>query len=126
MKNNTVDLDGTVYAYQIDHDLKLVSVTIAGYSDEQPTIVMFDRDDLDTLNTARKELKRGPAEPDPAAVLDILNAAALSNRFVHDRVEYRLVKGEWVAYQRVDTTDDEPVCECDEAFCPNFHVQHTP
>lgn len=128
MKHNTVDLDGTIYAYQIDHDLNLVSVTIAGYSDQQPTIVMFDKDDLDTLNNARKELKRGrPTEPDPGAVLEILAAASRADRFVYDRVEYRYnpKAGTWLAWGRVDTEDDEPVCECDEAGCPNFHVDHT-
>lgn len=118
----SVELDGTILAYELDHEFKVATVTVEGTFDGRPTHIMFSKGDLDTLNEARKELKRGPSEPDPAAVLDILNAAGLSNRFVHDRVEYRLLKGEWVAYQRVDTTDDEPVCECDEAFCPNFHV----
>lgn len=107
MKRNTVDLDGTVYAYAVDHDLKLVSVTIAGYSDEQPTVVMFDKDDLDTLNAARKELKRGPAEPDPGAVLSILEAASHTDRFVYDRVEYRLTEDKWVAWGRTDITTDD-------------------
>lgn len=126
MKRNTVDLDGTVYAYDIDHDLKLASVTIAGYSDEHPTVVMFDKDDLDTLNDARKELKRGPAEPDPGTVLSILNAAGLTNQFIYDRVEYRLLEGKWVAYQRVDIEDD--VCDCDDCdnpFCPRYHAEGT-
>lgn len=120
---NIEPIDGTVYVTDVHHDDGIAYVTIAGCG-EQPTIVMFDKDDLDTINAARKELKRGrPSDPDPGAVLDILNAAGVSNQFVYDRVEYRYTDGNWVAQCRVDDTLDEPVCECDEAFCPNFHIE---
>lgn len=119
----SVELDGTILSYELDHEFKVATVTVEGTFDGRPTHIMFSKDDLDTLNAARKELKRGPSDPDPGAVLDILNAAGVSNQFVYDRVEYRYTDGNWVAQCRVDDTLDEPVCECDEAFCPNFHIE---
>jgi hypothetical protein len=119
----SVELDGSILSYQLDHEYKLITVTVEGTFDGRPTHIMFSKDDLDTLNAARKELKKGPSEPDPGAVLSVLNAAGVSNRFIYDRVEYRYTDGEWVAQRRVDTEDDDvPVCECDEAWCPNFHI----
>lgn len=124
MKNNSVDLNGTIYSYEIDHELKLVKASIAGYTDEQPTIVVFDQEDLRTLSRARKELKHGPTEPDPGAVLSIL-AASRSDRFVYDRVEYRYdpKDGKWVAWGRVDIDGD---CAPDGEHCKLCNGTHNP
>lgn len=109
MNNNTVELNGSVYTYEIDHDLKLATVTIAGYGDD-PVQVIFDADDLRALNAVRKELKRGPAkpDPDPGAVLQILHLANHNEHFTHDRVEYRYdhEQNEWVAWGRTDIDDE--------------------
>ncbi|UHJ55717.1 hypothetical protein LT337_00870 [Mycolicibacterium fortuitum] len=109
-------VDGTVYAYQVSPHEGLAYVTVAGPDEDKPMILGFDLADLDALKHARKELRAGvtalkgqPTEPDPGMVLNILNAAGLSNRFVYDRVEYRLFKGEWVAYQRVDIENEADV-----------------
>jgi hypothetical protein len=101
------EIDGTILAWQVDHANRLATVTVEGSFDGNPTTIMFEEEDLRELNRARKELKRGPAEPDPGKVIAILNAAGLSNQFVYDRVEYRLIEREWVAYQRVDIADDD-------------------
>lgn len=102
----SIELDGTILSYELDHEFKVATVTVEGTFDGRPTHIMFGKGDLDILNDVRKAIKRGPSEPDPSAVLGILNAAGLSNRFVYDRVEYRLFKGEWVAYQRVDIENE--------------------
>jgi hypothetical protein len=58
---------------------------------------------LDFFNTAD--------EPDPAAVLDILNAPKGDGRFIHDRVEYRYdaQRTQWVAWGRTDIDDQDGV-----------------
>lgn len=106
--NQIEPIDGTVYATDVHPDDRLVYVTVAG-DENRPMILMFDCEDLDALNTARKELKRGPAEPDPGAVLRVLNAATSeTGTFIHDRVEYRYdaEMGEWVAWARTDIDGD--------------------
>ncbi|TXH22691.1 MAG: hypothetical protein E6R06_16520 [Mycobacterium sp.] len=106
--NNNEPIDGTVYAFDARPDEGIAYITIAGPDDDQPLIVMFDHEDLDALKRARKELKRRPSEPDPGAVLQILNEASRLDSFVHDRVEYRYnpLEGKWLAWGRVDTDDD--------------------
>lgn len=109
MNDNQIEpIDGSVYALDVRPDEGIAYVTIAGPDDDQPMIVMFDREDLDALNRARKELKRGSAEPDPGAVLQILNEASRHDTFVHDRVEYRYnpLEGKWLAWGRVDIDED--------------------
>ncbi|TXI50197.1 hypothetical protein [Mycolicibacter arupensis] len=101
-------IDGSIYVTDVHPIDGLVYVTIAGDGD-RPMIIMFDSDDLDVLNRARKELRAGIKEPDPGTVLQILRASR-ADRFVHDRVEYRYnpYAGEWVAWGRVDIDDGEP------------------
>ncbi len=112
MKNNTIEpVDGSVYAYQVSPHEGLAYVTIAGPEEDKPMIVAFDREDLDHLKAARKELRAGveaKREPDPGAVLQILNEANLGDSFIHDRVEYRHIPLErkWVAWGRTDTADE--------------------
>jgi len=105
MTNNTElePVDGSVYAYQCSPHEGLVYVTVAGPDEDKPMIIAFDRDDLDHLKAARKELRGVKPEPDPGAVLQILKASR-SDTFVYDRVEYRYnaLAGEWVAWGRVD------------------------
>ncbi|KKB99598.1 hypothetical protein [Mycolicibacter arupensis] len=108
MSNNTEPVDGTVYVLDARPDEGIAYITIAGPDEDHPMIVMFDRDDLDALNRVRKELKCHRPEPDPGAVLRILNEASRHDIFVHDRVEYRYnsLEGKWLAWGRVDTDDD--------------------
>lgn len=112
MTDNTIEpVDGSVYAYQVSPHEALVYVTIAGPDEDKPMIVAFDRDDLDHLKAARKELRAGveklKAEPDPGEVLRILNQARQLDSFIHDRVEYQYnpIEGKWVAWGRTDTTE---------------------
>lgn len=109
MTNNTElePVDGSIYAFQCSPHEGLVYVTIAGPDEDKPMIVAFDRNDLDHLKAARKELRAGVRpEPDPGSVLEILKASR-ADTFVYDRVEYRYnaLAGEWVAWGRVDTAD---------------------
>ncbi|MGB3675400.1 MAG: hypothetical protein WA988_13260 [Candidatus Nanopelagicales bacterium] len=115
MTNNILEpVDGSVYASQISPHEGLAYVTVAGPDDDRPMILGFDLADLDALKAARKDLRQGIArlkqqpEPDPGAVLQIINAANNRDSFVHDRVEYRYDPnaGEWSAYRRVDIEDD--------------------
>ncbi len=99
-------VDGTVLAYQASPHEGLCYVTISGPDENKPMIVAFDREDLDALKRARKELRNGKTEPepDPGSVLRILAASHDSDRFVYDRVEYRWDPvGEWVAWGRADS-----------------------
>ncbi|MBP2455189.1 hypothetical protein [Mycolicibacterium lutetiense] len=129
MSDNTIQIpviepiDGTVYITDVYHDEGLVYVTIAGPHKDQPVIIMFDREDLQAIETAHEDLKRelrpraldffnttkGEPDPNPAAVLDILNAPKRNGRFIHDRVEYRYDTGrtEWVAWGRTDIDDQD-------------------
>ncbi|CAA0120967.1 Uncharacterised protein [Mycolicibacterium vanbaalenii] len=109
---NTIEpVDGSVYAYQVTPHEGLAYVTIAGPDEDKPMIVAFDRDDLDHLKAARKELRAAGVKkaPDPGAVLQILNEANRRDSFIHDRVEYRYIplEGKWVAWGRTDITEDE-------------------
>lgn len=104
-------VDGSVYAYQVSPHEALVYVTVAGPDEDRPMIIGFDLADLDHIKAARKELRRAVGktrtEPDPGAILRILNEDSRRDAFVHDRVEYRYnaLAGEWVAWGRVDTDD---------------------
>ncbi|BBX11129.1 hypothetical protein MNVM_02100 [Mycobacterium novum] len=125
MTDSEIDLvDGTVLAYQASPHEGLVYVTVTGPDEDQPMIVMFDRDDLDALNRARTELKRGPAEPDPGSVLQIL-AASRADQFVYDRVEYRYnaLEEKWLAWGRVDIDED---CAPDGELCTRCNGYHNP
>lgn len=125
--NNTI-LDGSVWATETRHDEALVYVTIAG--GDRPLIILFDREDLQAIAIAHESLKQGPQacpchitdtnapaldffntdpEPDPAAVLDVLNAPKHDGRFIHDRVEYRYdtARTQWVAWGRTDIDDQD-------------------
>lgn len=59
---------------------------------------------LDFFNTEVRE-------PDPGAVLGVLNAEKHNNRFVYDRVEYRYDTDlmQWVAWGRTDIDDHDGV-----------------
>lgn len=109
MSDKTIEpVDGSVYAYQVSPHEGLAYVTIAGPDEHKPMIVAFDRVDLDYLKAARKELRAEPKrEPDPGAVLQILNHAHRRDSFIHDRVEYRYnpLEGKWVAWGRTDTDE---------------------
>ncbi|OWL92824.1 hypothetical protein B7435_33415 [Mycolicibacterium peregrinum] len=117
MSDNTIlePVDGSVYAYQASPHEGLVFVSIAGPDEDKPMIIGFDLADLDHLKAARKELRQGISrldkqpEPDPGAVLQILNAANNTDRFIHDRVEYRHNGQNWVAWGRVDIEDADDV-----------------
>jgi hypothetical protein len=50
-------VDGSVFAYQVSPSEGMVYVTIAGPDDKKPIIVAFDREDLNVLRSARRELK---------------------------------------------------------------------
>jgi hypothetical protein len=109
--NNILEpVDGSVYAYQVSPHEGLAYVTIAGPDEDKPMILGFDLADLDQLKHARKELRAGVTalkhEPDPGAVLAILEASR-ADRFVWDRVEYRYnpLEGKWLAWGRVDIDD---------------------
>lgn len=109
MSNNNIEpVDGTVYVVDSRPDEGIAYITIAGPDEDRPLIIMFDREDLEALNRARKELKRDRPQPDPGAVLQILNEASRHDIFVHDRVEYRYngLEGKWLAWGRVDIDDD--------------------
>ncbi|QZT54611.1 hypothetical protein [Mycolicibacterium austroafricanum] len=100
-------VDGSVYAYQVSPHENLVYVTIAGPDEDKPQIVAFDAEDFRHLDAAHKELRAAREslpEPDPAAILKILNEKSRCDVFTHDRVEYRYnpLAGEWVAWGRVD------------------------
>lgn len=115
MTNNILEpVDGSVYSYQVSPHEGLAYVTVAGPDEDRPMIIGFDLADLDRLKQVRKELRQGVArlkaqpEPDPGAVLQIINAANNRDNFIYDRVEYRYDPnaGEWSAYRRVDIEDD--------------------
>lgn len=110
MTDNEIDLvDGTVLAYQASPHEGLVYVTVTGPDEDKPMILGFDRDDLDALNRARKELKRHRTEPDPGGILRVLNEASRLDSFVYDRVEYRYSPSDgWLAWGRVDDLDNDP------------------
>lgn len=114
MPNIIEPVDGSVYAYQVSPHEYLAYVTVAGPDEDKPMILGFDLADLDQLNAARKELRAGvkklKAEPDPGAVLAILDAWR-PDRFVYDRVEYRYspTEGKWLAWGRVDIDNTEQV-----------------
>ncbi|MHA7664472.1 hypothetical protein [Mycolicibacterium sp. HS_4_1] len=57
---------------------------------------------LDFFNTEVRE-------PDPGAVLEVLNAEKRNNRFIHDRVEYRYDTAlmQWIAWGRTDIDDQD-------------------
>lgn len=59
---------------------------------------------LDFFNTEVRE-------PDPGAVLAVLNAEKHNSRFIHDRVEYRYDTDlmQWVAWGRTDIDDQDGV-----------------
>lgn len=109
-------VDGTIYSWLTSPREGLSYVTVAGPDEDRPMIIGFDLADLDRLKQVRKELRQGVArlkaqpEPDPGAVLQIINAANNRDNFIYDRVEYRYDPnaGEWSAYRRVDIEDDEP------------------
>lgn len=61
-RNDAREIDGSVLAYQVEPDSGLVAVTLDG-GERAPMIVLFDRDDLDALNRARKELKAATIRP---------------------------------------------------------------
>ncbi len=114
MTENAIEpVDGSVYAYQCSPHEGLAYVTVAGPDEDKPMIVAFDREDLRHLNAARKELRAGllprKGEPDPGAILQILNEASRNDTFIHDRVEYRYnpLEGKWVAWGRTDIEQDE-------------------